>query len=529
MKKRLLSCCLLAAISISPVSAEVKLSEKLTKIAGHLGEGGAHFSVTDSGDDLKDLAVFLDQVIGALPDTDLPPGFKLESLFGELGLYALQGSGQSAHQKGGLWHNRSFFLTDGDHEGMLSLLGKKAGPTVAHEFAPAGADLILETSLDLREVEGMARKLAIISGPEGVADVEKTFSEKLGASGMTLAGLFADLTVRGTLVFWLDEEKTFKMGPESSYPVPHFAARLDNAAIVWSLLIAEMSEMGELVKEGDEVKFIPDESEMESPFGLLTPHFVWNPDKKQLFFSLTEADLAACRGKGARVTTDLDFQTATEGFPEASNGLAYFSRDFLVAAVAVGKDLSRDLPPEAGELVVNLTPYFETLSRKGGYAGAFAVEEDGFLFVANTPVPVKGGGMLSSLSGVATVATLAGIATPLILRAQKAGDDAQKGGSLKAYAGAQLMHRQEYGEYANSVERLVEKSILTRDIADELGEAGVEITVDPRARADSSMTIIGVAPSSQSPGSVLVARADGSVSKITAEAFEARMKKQEEE
>ena len=137
--------------------------------------------------------------------------------------------------------------------------------------------------------------------------------------------------------------------------------------------------------------------------------------------------------------------------------------------------------------------------------------------------------MLSSLSGVATVATLAGIATPLILRAQKAGDDAQKGSALKAYAGAQLMHRQEYGEYANSVERLVEKSILTRDIADELGEAGVEITVDPRARADWSMTIIGVAPSSQSPGSVLVARADGSVSKITAEAFEARMKKQEEE
>lgn len=526
MKRSFLPQLLAAAVSLLPLSAEVPLSEKLTKIAGHLGEGGAHFSVTDSEDDLKNLAVFLDRILGAVPETDLPTGFEVETLFEDLGLYGLQGKGASAHQLDELWHNRSFFLTDGSRKGLLSLPGKKAAPSVAHEFAPPGADLVLETSLDLREVEKMARKIAGDLDPESAGEVEETFTQKLGAGGMTLASLLADFSVRGTLVFWLDEEKTFATGPESAYPVPHLAARLDQATIVWTLLISELAEMGELVEDGDEVKFIPDNSEIESPFGLLKPHFVWNPEKQQLFFGLTEADLAACRGEGARISTDRDFKRATEGFPEMTSGLAYLSRDFLETAVAVAKEYSRALPPEAGEIAESLTPYAETLSRKGGYAGAFSVEEDGFLLVANLPEPMKGGGVIAGLGGISTVATIAGMTTPMILKAKKAGDEVQKLSALKMYAGAQGVHRHEYGKYAPTIDLLLEREIIDPGVAEELKEADVKIILEGTTGNVPSTTVIGTIPSDRNPGSFLVARADGSASEMTGEALTAQLEKQ---
>ena len=60
------------ALGVSPLSAEVKLSEKLTRIAGHLGEGGVHFSVTDAQEDLRDLAQLGDTIMKNVPDLDLP-------------------------------------------------------------------------------------------------------------------------------------------------------------------------------------------------------------------------------------------------------------------------------------------------------------------------------------------------------------------------------------------------------------------------------------------------------------------------
>jgi hypothetical protein len=53
--KLLISLGIAALFPILPAVAGVKLSERLTRIAGHLGEGGAHVSVTDSKDDLQNL------------------------------------------------------------------------------------------------------------------------------------------------------------------------------------------------------------------------------------------------------------------------------------------------------------------------------------------------------------------------------------------------------------------------------------------------------------------------------------------
>lgn len=525
--KKLIPLCAAAILPILPASADIKLSERLTKIAGHLGEGGVHFSVTDSQSDLKDMAGLLDKVFALVPEDEIPKGLKLETLLGDLGFYAIQGRGSSAHQIGGLWHNRSFVLTNGKHEAALSLLGDEAGETVANEFAPAGADLILETSLNLREVERAARKISKAFGEEAEEEFGAVLTEQVTSLGLSLADIFADFTVRGTLVFWLDEEKTFEMGPETNFPVPHLAARLDNAGIVWKLLKSELGDDSLIVEDGDDIILTPKDAKEESPFGVLEPRFVWNASKNQLFFSLNEADLATCRGKSARITEDADYKMATTGFPEKTSGLAYASKDFLSQAIELAKQFSNEVPPEAQDAVTEILPYLEKLANRGGYAGAFAVEDEGFLFLANLPMPMKGESSMMGLGGISAVAVLAGISTPLILKAQKAGDDTQTIINLKMYATAQLGYHAEFGKYPASADELIKKDFLAEDVVWMLAESEFESFVDadfnPKGRA-----IMGVANCLRDPDSVLVAWSDGSVLQITLEELEVQLEKQGE-
>lgn len=517
MKRRNAFALILLPLSLFPVFGEVKFSEKLENIAGYLGEGGAHYSVTDTTDDLKVLAEVIDRFITMIPDSEIPPGFKVESMFDDLGILTIQGQGSSSHQLEELWHNRTFLLTDGTHPGWLSLPGKEAGETVSHEFAPAGADLVLETSVDLRKLVPMARKMMKGLGPEVEAEVDGALMEKIGSTGMTLADFFMDFTVRGTLVFWLDEEKTFKIQPEVSYPVPHLAARLDNAGLVWTLLKSELSEDGKIVEENGEMILVPAESELESPFGTLEPRFVWVPETKQLYFSLTAGDLATCRGKGPRITGDKEFQRACEGFPKLTNGLAYASKEFLELILSIADDFSEEIPPEGQEIAGAVLPYLKDMAGKGGYAGAYSVEKDGFLYVANLPMPIKGGGSFSGLGGVTTIAMLAGMATPVISKARVKAEAATHLNELKMYAVAQLTFEVDEERFANSLEELLEAEAIDRELAGTLAGSGFEILVKEGKPGKGNM--LGFLP--LPGGEVCVAFADGSVRQVSMEEIEA--------
>ena len=71
MKKRI-SLGAAALLSVLPASVDVKLSGRLMKIADHLGEGGVHFSVTASQENLKNLAGLLDKVFVLIPVEEIP-------------------------------------------------------------------------------------------------------------------------------------------------------------------------------------------------------------------------------------------------------------------------------------------------------------------------------------------------------------------------------------------------------------------------------------------------------------------------
>ena len=160
------------------------------------------------------------------------------------------------------------------------------------------------------------------------------------------------------------------------------------------------------------------------------------------------------------------------------------------------------------------------LASRGGYAGAFAFEDDGFLFLAYLQMPMRGESSMSGLGRVATVAVLAGMVTPVMLKARKASDDSRMLANLKTYVTAQIAYYADFGKYSASGAELADKDYLPEEFVLMLEESGFESFVDadfdPKQRA-----ILGGTDSARDAGSVLVVWNDGSVTSITLEGLEA--------
>lgn len=516
----MLSCAIAAAVS--PVSAEVKLSEKLTKIASHLGEGGVHFSVTDAENDFRDMARFGDKIVANLPDAGLPPNLNFEQLLDDLGVYSYLGRGYSSHQIGNLWHNRSFILTDGKHEGVFSLLGESGTESVGATFAPAGADLVIETSIDLREVERTARKVSKAFGPEADSQVKDAFSEQITELGLTMADLFADFTVHGTIVFWMDDEKTFEVEEGVSLPVPHLAARLDNAGTIWKILKPQLEQDSRIEEKDGEILVTPPEGPLPTPFGEVLPTIVYSPKTKQLFLGLTAGDLAACRGDGPKLGDTQPYQFATIRFPKKVNSQIYLSGDVFRLAEKLIDQFLPQAPPEGQEIIKGILPYLKDLGTDGGYGAVVAVQEEGILSATNLPFPVKGESSLLGPGGIGGIAVLSGLATPAILKAKKSADKAQTINDLKMVATAMLLFRAEKGRYPNTMAEMIRANVLDGDI----DTSAIEIV--PQKGGEDAESILAYQELPEMD-LVIVAYGDGSVQSLPFEVFQAQMLEQEGE
>lgn len=517
----MLSCALV--MGVSPLGAEVKLSEKLTKIADHLGEGGVHFSVTDAQEDLRDLARIGDKVISQIPDAGIPPSLRLERLFEDLGLFGYLGRGSSSHQIGNLWHNRSFRLTDGKHGGVFSLFGDPVAESVGSTFAPAGADLVMETSLDLRQVEKTVKKIAEAFGQEAEAEVTNGFSEEIAEIGISLADLFTDFKVHGTIAFWMDEENTFEVEEGVELPIPHLAARLDNAGVIWKLLQPQMEGNSRMEEKDGEIIMTPPEGALPTPFGEVLPTIVYNPKTKQLFMALSAEDLEACRGKGPKLGTTQAYQFATVRFPKKVNSQVYLSGDVFRLVEKLANQFVEQAPPEAQDIIKGLLPYLSDLGAEGGYAAAVAVEEDGILSVANTPFPVKGDSSLFGSGAIATLAVFAGLASPVVVKAKGAADKAKAMNEVKMVVTAMFAYKAEKEKFPRTMAEMIRAHVVDPEFLNE------DIVVVPQKGNEEDPGKIMVYLKLPESDMVIVGMGDGSVTSLPFEVFNDRLNSQLEE
>ena len=438
-----------------------KLSERLAKIAGHLGEGGVHFSVTDQEGDLEAVVDFLDELLPRLLEKEgqLPPGFKIKKLVRETGLLELQGSGSSCHQAGGQWHNRSFYLVD-EKKGLLSIFGKKSSSWSAPAWAPASTALCLETEIDLRTAVRTGHRIAsLFDQDEGW---KEGLEQSVSSAGITLASLLNNLSIRASLAVWLDEKKTFEIPDAGEMPVPHFAVKIDRADFLWKTWGEEMMA-DSIVEKADGVITVlaPEEAIGDTPIGKLRPVVIYEEKTKTLWLALRPEDLKEARGGTEKLKTQADFVKAIKGLPDQGNMLGYVSPKVLpLVKSGVKMAAAGNLSDEEAKVFLKVVMgLLDKLDNGLGQAGVVCAVDEGFLIASNTVLPNKGSQM-SGAGAVSSVAVLAGLAVPTILKVRIAGDLTRQTVNLRQLGIALLEYEEEHGKYPASLDEMLGKEII---------------------------------------------------------------------
>jgi hypothetical protein len=442
------------------LSAQVTLSERLTIISKQLGDGGVHFSVTDAEHDIESLATAMDSLMGSIAP-DMPFDLNLQKVGRHLGIYEILGSGSSSSEEDAFWHNRSFMLTSGKHKGLLSLLGQSSQDPVAPAYAPAGIDLILEISLDLRQVEKMARKIAKSFDTEAIDEVGAVFSQELGPE-KTISSVPKGMQPRLSLALWMDESNMAEMGPETKIAAPHLVARIDQGKALWELLEPVIKGESEIVEQ-DGATFYYTTDVIESPWGLLAPHFAWHVPSSTLWFALHKGDLQKCWSDGEKLVTSDAYIKATAKLPLKTNANAYFSADGVALLSDLMTMAQGMIDDEMGEKMLEfMAPLLAQADSPHGYAATVTVLKNGILSATNAPMPSKGTSAMGP-GMIGTVAVLAGLTTPAVLKAKTNADKVKEINNMKQISTAIIEYDSKFDAYPSELLNLVKEGILEEE------------------------------------------------------------------
>ncbi|MEJ6569500.1 MAG: hypothetical protein QNL80_11575 [Akkermansiaceae bacterium] len=506
-------------------SAQVTFSERLNIISKQLGEGGVHYSVTDSEHDIEALASSIDNMIGSFAP-DMPFDLNLQKMGDQLGIYEILGSGSSSSKEDAFWHNRSFMLTSGKHNGLLSLLGQDAIGPIAPAYAPAGTDLILETSLDLRQVEQIARRIAGPFGDEATSELDAIFSQQVGPE-QTVSGLLKDLKPRLSLALWLDDSNKAELGPDTEIAAPHLVARIDKGKAIWDLIEPLIKDDSEIVeKDGGTFYYSPDEE--ETPWGPIVPHFVFHAPSSTLWFALHKGDLEKCWADNDKLVNSAAYKNATAKLPSETNANAYISADgvtLLGDLMTMAQGLIDE--EEAAQMLEFAKPFIAEANSPHGYAASVTVLKNGILSVTNSPIPYKGPSAIGGPGAIAGVAVLAGLATPAVMKAKGNADKAQEINKLKQLSLYIIEYDSEFDSYPPALSNLVSDKIMEQDVYDDIIHPDLVYRGDKLGGGNFARSSDIVMYLELENGEVVYGRADASVQVAPLQKFRKLLAKQE--
>ncbi len=373
--------------SMEEVSSKTSFAPPLQQVSRHLDMNGRHFSVTNVDGDLESLCKFFDGIISASNTSELPipKEFSLRKILLKSGLNQITAKGESSREMPQYWHNRTFYATGGHRDGVLSILGGKGKPFVVGEYAPAGADLVFETELNLKQIRDLAEFISGEFGGEAQRNVSQALNQKLMGGAMSLADMLGKFDVRFSCALTLDNKHSWKTdGVE--LPYMDFVARLDHGVWLWN-------EYGKEVKKNLKVesykgvKIYSAPKDISSPMGKLRPVLVVDEAKDQIWFAMSKASYLACLDGKPKLGASASFQTATAGLSESGNMLGYISPECcstLIGLVQKGieENADRDVKQSISSV---LLPIVKKLNESSGYAITLANLDDGILITANAP------------------------------------------------------------------------------------------------------------------------------------------------
>ena len=392
----------LAAAAQPPAAGR---SAHFDAVSAHLDLGGVVFGYVDVDGDAERLSGFvqdlLDQLRPMANEGNVPAPLVMldaKALVSDLGLTGIRAMGLSSYKYGELHRNKYYLHAPGGRTGLLKLAGGKAAPFAAASLAPAGSDLVIEQDIDLKSgfelLQGLVRK---IGGPDAALEFSRGTSRPVGEIDLTVAGIFAHLDTKVTLVGRLHPDRLLPLPEKVPFKVPGFdlLISLDRVGPVFEKLVesipAEQRQQMLSMGDGYQQLAIPVPPEIAEIITPVVRHFT---DSGRVILASSPAFLDEAVGGETSLWDDAAFKTAITGLPEEGNGISYLSPRFGEQYLKFYKHMLGTMQKEgaiplgAAEMMVGLVQQLG-LSAEFGQARVVANLADGILIAENTVASAK--------------------------------------------------------------------------------------------------------------------------------------------
>lgn len=529
-----------AAAALLPTAPSVPIVEKgasehFTKVVPHLELGGKAFTYADQDGLIEWIASLIDDGLKSLPEDkrkDVPANFSAVKIAKLLGLTDVKAAGASSRKLDNKqYHTRTFALTPGGRQGILTLFGGEAEPLITTALAPKGTDLAVEFPLRTKELMQTTLKEVLALLPEEQRiETEAKLNEQVPMLGITNRELGEKLDARIGLFV--------QVHPDQQLPIPGKAPIPGADAL---LVVDRIGWLLEPLKQ----QFLPMVSSPESPAtledkdGVLTitlkqpvgpapmdfqPVLRYDSKADRLILATRVAFLQTALAGKDLLKGEADFKTAWEGLPDEGNVATYASPRLLSVIRKSIRDSieAESQDPEALKIVDKVLGYVDPYISHG-QSIVTANQKDGVLTAANAFIPLADS---SSISQVYMVAVMASIASPMYALTQPPIDNF---GDMNADI-----------EVSPEVEALVLNTAILAYQAENDGkypeslddvklDEDVELTTiwlyNPTLKADSPDTAILLAndPELDDNGNAQnrwIVRKDGTIESITEEQFQ---------
>lgn len=424
-----------------PVSTEgMPVHPKLAIAAKYLDTDGVYLT-------LNQVSMDIDFFMGILRETEeatynAKPELKgltptLSESISKTKLDQIVSMGSSVKKVEGGWLNKEFYDLNGTQDGVFSIFKGMGGAWAAYEYAPAGTDFVQEMDFNVENIRETLSLMLKGTDPKMKGKVDEAIEEALRQTPQ-LSVLLDGMHVRWSMALKLDDTQKIAPGEGIEFPNVDMVYRIEGLVPVFMKFESELPPLFKMEeKAGLKYYTLKDELPPQPGVPAISPVFVVDEAKNQIWASLRTGFLEECMGAGPKLKDEPEFKNLMKDLSESGNMFYYVSHDVLVRVKEiydgnmgdmVKSQARKEVSKEAGgqdealhalsfiEKIVEQKIFPTLLKSKGGYAYTVDLNQDGLLASSRTPIPLKGSYGNSSLMAVPAIASLAAISSPIIIR-----------------------------------------------------------------------------------------------------------------
>lgn len=380
LKPLLLAALLVATPNITSAQSADKVDMK--DVTNNLDMDGQFFMANNIEGDLRKLAALgtdFAQNAAKNGKSCLPEGMDFTAVLKDFGLDELVAYGRSAKFAGDHWVSKMYLQNNGSNKGVFSMMGKKNTTYQAINFAPSGTDMVMEWSVDTRQL------LKSMKNVPRCERIEKFMSRKM-PSGSTMEDMLKQFTMKMSLAVKLDDEKreVCPVYPEYTFPKLHGCMRMEGVNQIWKQVGPMAGFMLKIEKQADGTLMMTPRKQKKN----MNVVMLLDAENDLLWAATSPEFLTECRGDGAKLVADADFK-AISGGSTSGKAMAYISRQTCleIRQVKEAKFNKQDKKYLSDDMIKKIMDHLT--ESKNGYYAEVSKGDKGVNFVLKAPCPVK--------------------------------------------------------------------------------------------------------------------------------------------